>query len=386
MEARSSVRPSPRRWAIAALAVSLAALATACSGGGTLVGTNPAATVNGSDISRQQVADRVSDYQKFLKAAAKAGGTDQQAAASIQQFVQQELPNYEAPSQYATPNVGSADQLTQLITEQIFADALDAAGGKITAKDRSDARSQLESSLTQQGLSIDLMPKALADSYVELGAVSSALGRELKPQAPKALRDALEKAPQRYEARIRAIYDQDPSSFRQVCVFLMGAKSQAEAQALRDRVDGGEDFTKVATEASVIDPTAGTTSNCYNAAQLVQVFGGTVEDLTPGTVVGPATPDTTWLVAKVDTTKTSFDDVAQSIRDQVQDTFTTDAENRIQQWLAGKIDDSADVRVDPRYGTWVASRRTVEPNPTPSTIPTIPAGTPTTIPTASAGS
>lgn len=374
-----------RRAGLVAVAALLVLGASACSGGSGLAGPSPAATVNGTDISQATLDQMVEGYAALLRDDGKAtleqlsqpgsdgtpGITDDQRA----QF-QAELATEAASTKrdgYTYPTAGAADMLTELIKREVVTQAVAASGYKITADDRSQALQ----GVTQRYPTIDKASKLVRDTFVETQAGLIVL----QANAPKKYRDALAAASDQYEAQLKAVYDSQPESFGQVCARIINTQDEASATAAKDRIAGGEDFVAVAGEVSIADASAAEVQ-CYSAADVNNAFGSVAK---AGDLLGPAPGQTGFLIVQVDTVETApFEQVRATIAQNVPDQYTQQAQQALASYLLGRVQESADVTVDPRFGTWNVKELKVDPPvvPTePGATTTVPAGgTAATIP------
>jgi hypothetical protein len=379
-------RPSVRRFGLAALALVLVIGASGCSGG--VVGQAPAATVNGVDISQATLNQMVEDYAALVEAegdfalsalAEQAAGGQAQPGAEDQlkgQIAEVLAPFQGEPNTY--PTEGAALQLTQLITREVYEQALADAGGTVTDEQRAAAEENIKSGFK----TFDDASPLIRDTYIETDAARAAL--ELT--APKEVRDAVSDAPQQYEEFLRQQYDENVDQFLQVCGRVIGTTDQGAAQAAFDRVANGEDFAAVAEEVTVLDPTAGSESQCYGAADIAAAFGEPGANAAKGDLLGPldqstATAGPQWLILTVDSVQpATFEEARAALAEQFPDTFTEAATAALDEYLAERLVKAADVTVDPRFGTWNDETAVVDP-PVVPVEPTTPENT-TTIPVA----
>jgi hypothetical protein len=378
-----------RRSSLVVLAVVAALGLGSCSGG--LVGPAPAATVGGTDITRAELDDRIAQYQELVEALGAAAEEQRQAgAASGQESVTAEqleaqIAERLAPFQvddYTVGSEGVASQLTQMIGEQILIEALDDAGIEITDEQRDEARASLASSIEADGASIDDLPEGTIDAFVEFDAGQAAL----EAAAPQELRDAVVEAGETYEAQLRQAYDDNPAAFERVCGFILATDDEAAAQAAVERIEGGEAFAEVAAEVSTLEAEAASTVQCYDRATIEQIFSA--EGVAAGDLLGPVEDTERWVVIEVDSLETApFEEVRESLAQQVPDTLTQAAEAAIAEHVAEQLRQAAeDVTVDPRYGTWDADALQVVPNTVESTTTTLPIDAEIPVETIPAGS
>ncbi|WP_426573625.1 peptidyl-prolyl cis-trans isomerase [Aquihabitans sp. McL0605] len=349
-------RTSVRRAGLVGIALALIVGASACSGAS--VGPAPAATVNGTDISQKTLDQMVKGYSALIKAEGKAvianlsqpsadgtpAATGAQLAsqtASVEAQIKQ-LGAKVDKSGDTYPTEGAASMLTELIKREVIAQAVDAAGAKITADDRAKALQSVESSYP----TVDKASKLVRTTFVESAAGLMAL----QSHAPKKYQDALAAASAQYEAQLKSIYEQQIDSFNQVCARLIGTKDEASAKAAKARIEGGEDFVTVAKDVSVVDAAAATTAQCYAADQINQAFGTTAK---AGDLLGPIANGGNWALLAVDEVKPqTFEAARSTIAQQVTDQYTAAAQAALSTYIGKQLVKAADVTVDPRFGTW----------------------------------
>ena len=151
--------------------------------------------------------------------------------------------------------------------------------------------------------------------------------------------------------------DAAPLEFTQVCASHILVETEAEAQAVVDRLEAGEDFATVAAEISIDTGSApdGGSLGCGAAATYVPAFAEATVSAPIGEVTGPVETEFGFHVIVVDErTVATPDEVLPFMEDQV--TFAaTDA------WLLDAVT-TAEVTVDEQYGTW-------ETEPSPAVVP-----------------
>ncbi len=174
------------------------------------------------------------------------------------------------------------------------------------------------------------------------------------------------------DASLQAWYDANPDQFDEVCVRHILVESEGEAQAALLELQNGADFAEVAAARSIDTGSAeqGGDLGCVGRGRLVPEFEDAAFAAAPGELVGPVQTQFGYHLIIVDEHKTrSVDDVG----DQLLPTILASSEQAFGEFVNGALT-SADVQVDPRYGTW---------NPTSDTGPrTDPPGTETTTTTA----
>ena len=378
----NSPRHPLRRVGLLGVALLLVAVATSCNGS-SVGSTPPAATVDGTDITRAQLEKMVNaqiayveESTKIAKKAAKAKPSDSSLATAAQQAVEAQKTfdqRYRGSGPDSLGLAGTSDVLNSLIQIEVSRAALEAVGGKVTPEEAAAVRTSVEEQLTQQGIKSTKPFKALLDAEVERKAILDALTKHYTKAGE-------------WEALQRKVYEQEVGSQTQLCVNIMDTADEASAQAALARINGGEDFLTVATEVSAAGADQNPTlkeggEQCVAKASLANVFGDAVNTAGVGSVLGPADGQGSWLTARVVSTKVpTFEESQAQIAQAVPDPAVTRAENAIKRQLK-----KMHVTVDPRLGTWNKKLNIVEPPFDPqatTTTTTAPVGS---APTASAG-
>lgn len=166
------------------------------------------------------------------------------------------------------------------------------------------------------------------------------------------------------DEEIQAEMEDAAASLTEVCVSHILVSTQEEAQAVMDRLEGGEDFGDLATELSQ-DPGSAENAGvlpCTNAGQYVAEF----RDAALSAPVGEVNPEIVetqfgfHVLEVTDRQETAVGDLP--TRDEVIDSLRSDAVAlELNSWFLDTVS-AADVTVDEQYGTW-------QPTPQPSVIP-----------------
>ncbi|MDQ2825951.1 MAG: peptidyl-prolyl cis-trans isomerase, partial [Actinomycetota bacterium] len=283
---------------------------------------------------------------------------------------------------------GAASVVSSIVDSEVSSEALKRAGGKVTKADRDKVRKAITDQIAQQGITKTASFKALIDFETERAA------------RRQALQKALTKGDR--EANLRAAYEAQKASFLQLCVEPIITADKAAADAALTRIRAGEDFAKVATEAS-LQPKSGNPAQdtpCVARANLAGLFGNAANGATAGAILGPAEaqgqpqaagqapPPSQWLVVRVATIQPQ---TFEQVRPQLEQAIPDPTAAAVSKALAAAIK-RADVTVDPRYGTWNPRTGVVDPPRVPgatttTTLPIAPTGKGgRTAPTAPAGS
>lgn len=363
--------------------------ASACSG--SVVGTNPAATVNGTDISQATVTNATQATKRFYAYSIKKGqDTDGQLAAL--------LGTLEGSGTDTVGTQGAAKILNDLIIDEVTRQALAKAHKLPTSADRKALRAKL---VKQVGGEAEF--KKFDSAYIELYSERQLLDEAYKKwQAGEADKKVVPLTPAKREAQMRTLYEQTKAA-KPLCVNVIQAASEAEAKTARTRVDNGEDFvavTKDLAPAGTQVPDEGLIG-CLAFDEAKAAFAQDFGKVKIGDVIGPvaytsqqgAAP--VYLVLRVTSlTGQTYEQMLPQLEAQVPaKPPATDPTTFDTTTVLGKLLKASDITVDPRFGTWNTRKLTVVPPVVPSepskVTTTRKAGsattTPTTVPATSGG-
>ena len=319
-------RPSVRRTGLVLLVALLAVGSTACSGRGP-VGASSAAEVNGGTISSDEVFT-------LLDAAGRTEGSSAQQSAVKG-----------AGMNDTFKMTGFTEILGGLIRQQVIDDALDDRGVEVTDANRKAARQEIDAQLKQQSQQQSgKVDPVLVDWAVDTRASQLALTEAVSDTDPaereKALRDA---------------YDQLKGDYAQVCLSAVSSTSEADARAVKARLDDGDDIATVAKEESTESQSAANEGNigCGTVTQAAQFVGSSLTaDAENGDIIGPAQTNAvegqSWIVARVDSIQVQTFD---QLRAQLEQTVPDADQSALQRAMAVLMR-RADVTVTSKYGTW----------------------------------
>lgn len=371
MERRSC--PTRRLLATAACAA-VALVGTSCGADGPL-GSPPAATVNGHEISSTELIDTVADQRRFIellgegaeaqRAEQEAQAPTGQSAEQLAEDVAQELARFDGAGAGTLAADTTAGILGQLINDQISEEALDVAGATVTDADRDAVRGEVETQVAERGLEVDDVPPAVLDQIVEQRAIRTVI----EATAPAEVTEIPVTSAEEYERQLRSIYDADPDQFEALCVNVLLGADEAAGQDARSRVEAGESFQEVAADVSPdeIDGASNGGGGCPARAQVVEILGEDAATAEQGDLVGPAmVQDGRFLLAQVDTVEAL---PYEQVRDQLaQANPNTQGEElaaaALEEYVQGVFDEAterSEVTVDPIYGTWSPAAATVVP-------------------------
>ena len=361
-----------------ALAALLALGASACSGN--VVGKAPAATVDGTEISQAEVADLTAANIRFYQQAKELG---QDTDGSITALGVDAL-GTGTDTQSMAESVASLDSL---ISSQLIHDEL-ARVNKLPSKaDRAAVRKSLESAVGGKD-KLAKFDQEFIGLTIESRALTEAYRSYLAAQADK---DLVALTPAERKAEMQKLFEQEKPR-RPLCLNAVQSATEAEAAAVRARVDAGEDFVAVskdvAPEGANI-PDEGLIA-CLSFESATAAFGPELAKPKVGDVIGPVPytsqqgGTTTYLVLRVDgldgpTYEQMLPELEATIPEKpsATDPSTIDIPGAVTR-LAAK----ADITINPMYGTWNERTSSIEA----PVVPTEPGATVTTTIPVAAGS
>lgn len=342
-----------RLLALAALAA-LAATGTACDL------SPPAATTAGATVTRSQLMAQLSAVagnNRYVQCTLAAQGVN--------------LPQSVAGAGTDTVSAGfAAYELSTLVLERLVDADLARRGRSVSAADVAAAKVDLAaqvSSAEQSGscplaLSgrqvIDRLPDVFRQEQAGFFAAQERLAEVVGHV------DVSTKA-------LRAYYDSHPTQFAQLCLSDIAVQSQAQAQQIHDAIaSGSAAFTAEAQQSSVDQQTAaqGGKLGCVARSQIAnQVILGVLAPLHDGQITQPfqepsGSGANVWLILRLDGTQSVPFSVAQSqIRQQLLSSRSAAVSAEF-----GRITRGAEVRVDPRFGSWSPTAGIRPPKPPPA--------------------
>jgi parvulin-like peptidyl-prolyl isomerase len=142
----------------------------------------------------------------------------------------------------------------------------------------------------------------------------------------------------------------DPADYTTVCASHILSVLEADAEAVLDRLEAGEDFGVVADEVSTDSSPQGDL-DCRLANAYVEEFAVAILEGTVGEPFGPVQSQFGYHIILVrERTEATREEVAADPR-----AFMTRAEvtGLWEQWISQKLQAAA-VQLDPRYGVWTA--------------------------------
>jgi parvulin-like peptidyl-prolyl isomerase len=331
-------------------------VASACSA----LGQAPAATVNGSEISTEAIDGEIVAIR----------GNEQYMQALEQSYG---VPTEGSGGEGTFDAAFVAQYLALRVYHEIVADDLDARGIEIEDETISDVRLGLEENIDAAlgDGTFASFPPAYRDLIVRQQAIVAT--------AEQAIRDEIGDEPEQF-------FEDNPEEFTEVCIshILVGlqggaspAEAQADALALRERIEEGEDFATIATNESD-DPGAASEAGSLGCGTRSSLqFDPTFEEaafaLDEGELSQPVqTQFGSHLILVTERTAQRFADV----QAQVPVLMRQLAEERVNEYFTDVVCEG-NVTVNPRYGTWASEScdgavRTI-PRIEPPEGPTLPA-------------
>ncbi len=303
---------------------------------GALVGSacstvNPsAATVNGDSIDRADFNEALQAYagnSAFLALVSQGGqasvtgnGSDTVSADFARQALQREI--------------------VVLVAHQ----QNEERGVEVTPDIEAAAREDVES---QFGLeAFQSFPESFQQQLVDQNAQIFALRASI---AGSALDDGA----------LQKVFEEDPSQFDEVCASHILVNTEDEANAVKDRLDAGEDFASVAAEVSIDTGSAsgGGDLGCIARGITVPEFEDALFATQVGETSDPVQTQFGYHLIRVSDRKSpTFEDAKPLVLDKV----LNDSNDAFNDVLNSSLAD-ADVTVDPRYGMWNTSLSAVVP-------------------------
>ena len=319
------------RPALAALAVVLLAACASVTGGGD---PNVAATVNGAEVPVSEVEERF-----------------EQAKASPQ--VAQQL---EADPEGAYEEQLQAQILSQLVVSELLDQWAEDLSVEASPEDIEEERANLIEQLGGQ----EAFDQAVSESGLSPEDVELQLRqRVLQNKISEAVATDVEVT----DSDVQAYYDENAATqygesavARHILV-----KNKGKAEDLRQQLDDGADFAKLAAEHSTDTGSAeqGGELPQFGRGQMVPEFEEAVFAAKPGQVVGPVQSEFGFHIIEV--MELNSGQELEDVREDIEAQLT---EQKQGEQLQGELQErtkAADVTVNPRFGTWNPETGQVEP-------------------------
>jgi hypothetical protein len=355
---RTSVRFAT---AVAVALVAAAGLAS-CSRG---EATGPAATVDGVKITRAELNDFLAASQRFYDQAAELEILPEEQADEVI-----EASKGAGADTFSRTEVDSA--LQSLIQAELIRAELTRRDALPTDDDLEAARADLVGQLSPEAAG------QIDEEYLEISVNSrasiAALQRELADEADAGI---VAPDPAEVEAQRDALYEQLVAA-QPFCVSGLQTETEAEGQAARDRIDGGQDIATVANELGGEGSAPDGDLGCTSAESITQITGTDGATLAVGDRFGPvgvgeAEGTGPFLVFEItsDAGPTREAVQAQLEAEVPSEVAPTDPSTVELGPLVGELFADAEIEVDPRYGSWNAETLSLEP-PVGGTTTTLP--------------
>ncbi len=290
------------------VAVALATLATACSGGGDV-----AATVNGVDVEVSAVEGLVDNGGEEL--------SDDQFRAILTALVQWNAISDAAATQYG---IDPTDEEIAAYTDELF----EIQGAGQTREDFLATQGVTEAGFTLSADRLLVEEELLAQFELEVTV----------PTTDEAL---------------QMIVD-DPKTWTMVCSAHILVATEEEATTILDRLEDGEDFATLAIELSLDTGSgaAGGDLGCAVPAGYVTEFADATLAGEIGEVTGPVETQFGFHLIRVDSrTEAAPEEIQETMRE-------VGIAEIAEEWFLAAVTD-ADITVDEAYGTW-----SIDPIPT----------------------
>ena len=336
--------------------MALTSVVTACTSGP--LAAPPAASVDGIEISRQELTDFVDATERFYEQADELGLDETGAAAAL-------LEGFAGAGEQTTSRDTVTNALTALVTTELVRAELERNDALPTKSDLDAVRASLEQQFTKE--TVD----KIDPEYLEFSIASRARIQALQIAVAAEL-DAEQQAidPDEVEAQRQALFE-ELAPTQPICVNTLQVAAEAEAQAARARVDDGESFGAVAADVSLretIEEDGGFFA-CGTAEQIQSSFETDVANAVTGNVFGPfeaPSPDgspATWGVLEIDGTEgPTYEQVLPQLEQQIPSEVVPTDPTQLDpaEAIAGLAAD-ATITVDPRFGAWDAATGTIAP-------------------------
>ena len=185
------------------------------------------------------------------------------------------------------------------------------------------------------------------------------------------------------EAAIEAYFDENAADFTEVCAHHILVPTLDAANTVVTDLAAGADFATVATERST-DTGSGAQGGdlgCTSAGTYVPEFRDAVVSQDIGVVGAPVESEFGYHVIRVDSRE---EPVLEDVRGEVVSAVAQEVQGGFSEWFEGALG-AADVSVDERYGTWDAATASITRPQSGGGTPTTGTTAPTTVPTDSGG-
>lgn len=321
--------PRPARAARLLLALAVSVSLAAC---GTAVGDpGAAATVNGKDITLDEIARRFESVKRDPQLATELA---QDRDGSFKARVQARI-------------------LTQMIQAELLSQAAEDLGVAITDADIAAERERIVEQVGGQ----EQFDKIVEENNLTEADVQGQLRDLVVEQRVAAL---VAEQVEVSDEDVRAYYAQNKGTrYERMRASHILVETENEADAVLARARGGEDFAALAQELSKDTGSApqGGDLGEFTRGRLVPEFEQAAFAAEVGEIVGPIETEFGWHVIKVTAhTVSTFEEVADEVRAELTEQRRTEAQTAFRREHFA----DADVRVNPRLGRWNAEVGEVE--------------------------
>jgi parvulin-like peptidyl-prolyl isomerase len=316
-------------------------VASACNSSTSGVGPAPAAIVNGDDISREELLE---DLQGF------ANG------------------EVYGPTEGSFKTDYSAQVLSLAIYNRLIANEVEDRGLEITTEDRETAEAQFDSLVED--------PTAASESFRERQVTNIAnqvaLTRDLEGAAPST---------EVTDEDVRAYYDDNIQRIMEqngdfLCASHILVATETDVEDAQARLAAGEDFATVAASVSTDQGSAanGGDLGCQPQGSFVEEFEAAANAQPIREVTDPVQTEFGFhLILVRSRGELPFEEVEEDIRQLLTEQSQGEGGAVVTAWLE-EVLASADVTVDPQYGSWDPATGVVPPEGaiSPETEPLLP--------------
>lgn len=295
------------------IAVVLALLTAACSGGGSAV-----ATVNGVDIEAATIEGLVTSTDEEM--------TDDEFLNALIAVVQWSAITDAAKAQF---DIEPSDDEITAYSDEIFA----AQGAGMSREDF-------------------LAVQQVSEDGFALYAAQLLIGEQILDElSTQVAAPTVEEAQQ--------LFADDPKSWTLVCAAHILVETEEEATTIQARLEDDEDFAAIASELSLDTGSGADGGNlgCTTPTQYVEPFADATMEGDIGAVVGPVESQFGFHLIRVDSrTEATTEELQQALTD-------LRLAELVETWYLDAVT-GAEVTVDAEYGTW-------ETDPVPTIVPPV---------------
>lgn len=242
-----------------------------------------------------------------------------------------------------------------LISRRLILDSARDRGVKISASDKEQGKTQLLGQLAQDAASqqkvFSRLDPATADFLIEAEGAQLALQADFSKGVNP-------------DAEAKKVFDANPAAYDQICLSSITVATAPLLATVQSRLANGEDFAAVAKDVSIDNGAAnGGSLGCIATSQINdQQASADLAKADVGAVVGPYGQEGQRVLVKVDGRKpATFDEakaaIVQGLVPAGQEKFSA---------FLDQAEKSSKIVVNPRYGKWDKSQRTVTPPPGPA--------------------